>query len=130
MMFASPRLDLEHGGDATCNAVVTEISRNNIEEIFINTVLRGCRSVRAYNVVEPERYFFLHGGGELKSLEELFVELQTMEHETFSHHVTSDRNDFALWVRDVMGDKYLAKNLALAKSRDEMLKMLFMSLFQ
>ena len=100
------------------------------EEIFIKAIQRDWASVRSYNVLQPEQYFFLHGGGELKSLEELFVELQTMDHAVFSHHVSAERNDFATWVRDVMGDKYLAKNLALAKNRDEMLKMLFMALFQ
>ena len=59
---------------------------------------------------DPQKYFFLHEGGELKSLEELYIELQTMEPRVFEHHVNEERNDFANWIRDVMDDRYLAHN--------------------
>jgi len=54
-------------------------------------------------VIDPEKRFFLHGGGELASLDDLFTELQTMEPQVYAHHVNEERNDFATWVRDVMG---------------------------
>lgn len=83
-----------------------------------------------YTVTDPEKYFYLHGGGALKSLEELFVELQTMEPHVYAHHVTEERNDFANWVRDVMGDRFLARNIELHREKDQLLKLLFINLFR
>jgi hypothetical protein len=86
--------------------------------------------MKTYAVTDPQKYFFLHGGGELKSLEELFVELQTMDHGVFSHHVTPERHDFATWVKDVMGDRMLAKNMTYARTKEEMEKLLFVNMFR
>ncbi len=81
-------------------------------------------------VTNPEHRFFLHGGGTLSSLDELFTELQTMEPHVYNHHVNEERNDFATWVRDVFGDHFLAKNIELAQEKDQLLKLLFMNLFR
>lgn len=84
----------------------------------------------AYAVSDPEQHFYLLDGGRLASLEELFAELQTMDDNVFRHHVNEERNDFAAWVRDVMGDRPLARNIALANERDQLLKTLFINLFR
>lgn len=81
-------------------------------------------------VTDPEKYFYVQGGETLTSLEELFAELQTMDKQTYHHHVNEERNDFANWVRDVMGDRFLAKNIELATERDQVLKLLFINLFR
>lgn len=81
-------------------------------------------------VADPEKHFYLHEGGSLSSLEELFTELQTMEDHVFSHHVNEERNDFATWVRDVMDERKLAKNIELTKNQDDLCRLLFMSLFR
>lgn len=83
-----------------------------------------------YAVIDPGKYFFLHEGGELKSLEELYIELQTMEPRVFEHHVNAERNDFANWIRDVMGDRYLAHKLSTVTSKDEIMKLLFINFFR
>lgn len=83
-----------------------------------------------YTVTDPEKHFFLHGGGTLTTLDELFAELQTMDRHVYDHHVNEERNDFANWVRDVMGDRFLAKNIELSKDRDQLLKHLFINLFR
>ncbi len=83
-----------------------------------------------YAVTDPQKYFFLHGGGELKSMEELFMELQTMDPAVYAHHVNDERHDFATWVRDVMGDRSLARRMEMSRDRDEMLKLLFINLFR
>ncbi len=83
-----------------------------------------------YAVDDPERHFYLHEGGSLASLEELFAELQTMEHHVYEHHVNEERNDFAAWVRDVMQDRFLAKNIELCREKDQLLKLLFINLFR
>jgi len=81
-------------------------------------------------VTDPEKQFYLHDGGSLSSLDELFTELQTMEPHVWKHHVNDARNDFANWVRDVMQDRFLAKNIELCRDRDQLLKLLFMNLFR
>ena len=50
-------------------------------------------------------------------VDELDTTLQTMPGGTFSYHVNSDKNDFANWVRDVIGDVTLARNLRKAADR-------------
>jgi hypothetical protein len=83
-----------------------------------------------HTVEDPQRYFFLHGGGELTSLEDLFVELQAMEPHVWQHHVTEERNDFATWVRDVMGDRTLAHKMQNVTTKDDLLKLLFIQFFR
>jgi hypothetical protein len=83
-----------------------------------------------YEVADPQKYFFLHEGGELKSLEELFIELQAMEPRVWEHHVNAERNDFANWVRDVMGDRYLAHKISNVTAKDDLLKLLFINFFR
>jgi len=72
--------------------------------------------------VETEKYFKLHMGDELKSLEELRDALKTMSDDTFRHHVTKDRNDFANWVKDVIKDIRLADDLQHIKTRETALQ--------
>ncbi len=84
----------------------------------------------AMRVRDPSQRFFLHGGGALESLEDLFTELQTMEDEVFNHHVTAERNDFATWVRDVFKDPFLARHIELSREKDQLCKLLFINLFR
>ena len=83
-----------------------------------------------YTVEDPEQHFFLHGGGSLASLDELFAELQTMEGHVFNHHVNDAKHDFSSWVGGSIGDKLLAKNMTFARSKDDLLKLLFINLFR
>lgn len=66
---------------------------------------------------KPENYFWLHQGPALKNLPELKEALGTMTEEQFVHHVNPGKNDFAKWVREVLGDKGTAKRLARIKTR-------------
>ena len=47
----------------------------------------------------------------LKSLPELGIALKQMDEETFRHHSNESRNDFSNWVRDVIGDEKLGRDL-------------------
>ena len=58
--------------------------------------------------VHPDFSFKLVKGGELKNLEELLGSLKNMDNVSFSHHVTSDRNDFSNWIKDAIGDEDLS----------------------
>ena len=40
----------------------------------------------------------------------------------FAHHVNAQRNDFAAWIRQVIGDKDLAKSLGKIKTKAALAK--------
>jgi len=67
--------------------------------------------------VPAEKIFRCHDGRNLRNLEELSVALSDMTEQSFSHHVTEQRNDFSNWVRDVIDDSTLAKSLTKATDR-------------
>ena len=83
-----------------------------------------------FTVTDPEKRFFLHRGEALSSLEDLFGELQTMEQWQFTHHVTTDKHDFANWVADCFEDKFLAKRMLNARTIEDLQKEIFISLFR
>ena len=61
--------------------------------------------------VPQEKWFWCSDGRVLKSLPELGVALKQMDEETFRHHSSESRNDFSNWVRDVIGDEKLSRDL-------------------
>jgi len=69
-----------------------------------------------------EHYFYLNNGITLKSIAELINQLDTMDQKIFNFHVHKKNNDFANWVRDVFGEKQLAKRMALTRSPGSMVK--------
>lgn len=66
--------------------------------------------------IDSEKSFWVNSGSVLRNLEEFSNELKSIEPEHFSHHVNKEKNDFATWVSDVIGDQMLAKNLSRAKT--------------
>jgi len=69
-----------------------------------------------------DQYFYLKNGIPLKSLAELIDQLVDMDQELFKQHVYKKNNDFANWVRDVFGEKELARRMILTRSAKGMLK--------
>ncbi|MDD5086767.1 MAG: hypothetical protein PHV16_03350 [Candidatus Nanoarchaeia archaeon] len=67
--------------------------------------------------VHPHHHFKIHMGATVKNLEELADVLEMMDEETFKHHVTKEKNDFHNWVRDIVTDAELAKNLLNSRKR-------------
>ena len=65
----------------------------------------------------PEKSFWVCDGQVVRNLEELPVVLEKMSDESFACHVNKDKNDFALWVKEVIGDRMLAVTLQMVKSR-------------
>ena len=58
-----------------------------------------------------DKRFFCQDGRIINNLSELANGLAHMTQEVFRYHVTSGKNDFAIWVRDVLNDKILASEL-------------------
>ncbi len=72
--------------------------------------------------VPSDNIFWVSDGRILKNLQELSDALETMTDDTYNYHVTKEKNDFANWVKDVMGGRKLAGELAKAKNRLDALK--------
>jgi hypothetical protein len=66
----------------------------------------------------PDKCFWVHCGPILKNLRELREALvDSISDEQFAYHVARERNDFAVWVEEVLGDATCAKALRRARTR-------------
>jgi hypothetical protein len=72
--------------------------------------------------VAEEKRFWCIDGRYLKNLEELKVALEEMSDETLNHHLSGAKNDFANWVKDVIGDEKLARDLRKSTNRTQAAK--------
>lgn len=72
--------------------------------------------------VSPEQSFWMCDGQILKDLRELASSLEAMRQEVFQYHVNSQKNDFAKWVAEVLGEPELAKSLEKTKTPKAMAK--------
>jgi len=73
---------------------------------------------------KPEQYFWVWNGSVLKNMRELRDAMHVMSEAQFTHHVTREKNDFATWVSEVLGDAKCAKELAKAKLRETTIQIL------
>ena len=71
----------------------------------------------------PDKAFWVNGGPVITDLQQLREALaREISDEQFVHHVTGDKNDFARWVEEVLGDTQCARALREARSRTEALR--------
>ena len=74
--------------------------------------------------VAPEQYFILKNGQKLKNLHDLIAAIAFIDDETFAHHVSDQKNDFALWLKHVLDEEQLANEIWKKKEREEILRSL------
>ncbi|MBU0472160.1 MAG: DUF87 domain-containing protein [Nanoarchaeota archaeon] len=74
--------------------------------------------------VAPEKILNLFNGMLVISMKGLYDELAAMKQSDFEQHVNKDKNDFAEWVKNAVGDEELAKHIALKKDKNEILDLL------
>lgn len=74
--------------------------------------------------VDKNLAFHLATGKVLTSLRELYDEIHHMSEEVYAHHVTSYKNDFSNWVKDVFGEKDLSAKMATASNPTKMKEIL------
>jgi len=67
--------------------------------------------------VPREKSFWCSDGRVLRNLRELEAALRDMGEETFGHHSSETHNDFSNWVRDVIGDEKLSRDLRKSATR-------------
>jgi hypothetical protein len=69
--------------------------------------------------IPAEKYFVLHSGATIRSVEELAHMMDSIPDSDFSFHVNSEKNDFANWIRDVFGRAELADTILPIKDKKE-----------
>lgn len=67
--------------------------------------------------VEPELALWLSNGTTVKSMKELALALKKMKAADYKEQVSSERNDIAEWVQEVLNDYELARRLRKAKGK-------------
>lgn len=82
------------------------------------------RKISFYKDAPVGKYFESKEGVIVKNVFELLNLLKITDENVFKHHATEKRNDFALWIKDVIGDKELAAKLNKAGSKKEMISIL------
>ena len=71
----------------------------------------------------PHECFWVNNGPILSDLHELRNALQKeITTEQFEYHVTPQKNDFADWIENVLGDRSCAKTLRKVKKKETALK--------
>ncbi|RLJ02584.1 MAG: alpha-amylase [Candidatus Aenigmatarchaeota archaeon] len=70
--------------------------------------------------VEEGKEFYCRNGKIICSLEELAREIKKLDPETFLHHVNEEKNDFANWIENVIGDIVLANRIKRIKRQSTM----------
>lgn len=71
-----------------------------------------------------EKWFYFPDGSGAKNLNELKGKLEIISYSDFYHHVADGRNDFANWIRYVLGDPQLADDLEKVDSIVESVEIL------
>ncbi len=74
------------------------------------------------STVQPDKAFWVNNGPILKSLEEFAAALKKLKPEQFLHHVNKQKNDFAKWISEVVGDTILAQRIRVLKTKEAMAK--------
>ena len=74
------------------------------------------------SAVQPDKAFWVNNGPVLKSLDEFATSLKNLKPEQFLHHVNRQKNDFAKWISEVVGDGILAQRIRVLKTGEEMAK--------
>jgi len=72
-----------------------------------------------FSDLAKDHQFWTIDGTPLHNLHELYDAFDTMTDDTYQHHVTGDKNDFATWISNVYHDEDLAYKLHRAKNRQQ-----------
>ncbi len=70
--------------------------------------------------VEPMwKAFWFHMHLVAKNLEEFAAGMAEISDEVFAYHASGQKNDFAAWVQEVIGDSVLARQLEVVDTKEE-----------
>jgi alpha-amylase len=69
------------------------------------------------NDVPGDKVFWVKDGTAIRNIVELSALFRTIPDAMYKHHVTDEKNDFANWVKIVVGDEVLATNMEKCKKK-------------
>lgn len=72
---------------------------------------------RFLNDVPEEYQFWVNDGTTIKNIEQLADSLRNMDDQTFRYHSNNEKTDFSNWIRNVIGDEKLARDLVKNKNK-------------
>lgn len=81
------------------------------------------KDTKAENI-SPENYFWFNNGKAVKNMNELVEDLKNIDDNTFCHHVNSEKNDFAEWIKNVLKNEELSAKLKSKTSKEEIISVL------
>ncbi|MBN2053027.1 DUF87 domain-containing protein [Candidatus Woesearchaeota archaeon] len=74
--------------------------------------------------VEPDKILKLVNGMLVINMASLYDEISAMKDDDYAKHVTENKNDFANWVREAVGDAELADHMSLAVEKKDILSLI------
>lgn len=72
--------------------------------------------------IDGDKRFFCVDGQVLHNMEELQKALKLMDENSFIYHANDERNDFAAWINDVLGDVRFAEKFSQIRNQKEAAK--------
>ena len=72
--------------------------------------------------VSNEKEFFFHTGVHVNNITDFSHIVEDLSEEEVARYVNKEKNDFASWVSEVVGDKKLAGQLKKARKKPTILK--------
>jgi len=66
--------------------------------------------------------FWLCTNQNLRNLSELTAALEDVDDDIFRYHVNRDKNDFEVWIRDLIRDKELAREISRVKTKETLVR--------
>jgi hypothetical protein len=80
------------------------------------------RAKKILRVVPSPKSFWLCTNEYLRSLNTLALSLEDVSDDVFRYHVDKYKNDFSNWVKDVIDDKDLAREISRIKTRATLIR--------
>ena len=77
---------------------------------------------RILSSVQRTQSFWLCTNENLRSLSSLVSSLQKVDDDVFRYHVNREKNDFEKWIREVVKDKELAREIARVKTKETLIR--------
>ncbi len=75
------------------------------------------RAKKILRIVPASKSFWLCTNEYLRSLNTLAIALENASDDVFRYHVDKYKNDFSTWVKDIVDDKDLAREISRIKTR-------------
>ena len=98
---------------------ITDVLNRNVSFLQQPYVMQKF-SLNRYVINDPSKYFYANNGQVFKSLSDLMDGIETMDRNTFNHHVTSLKNDFSNWIVGVFNDVRLSDAIRSLVDREKL----------